>query len=47
MKILKDLDEEANGPAQEADAPDIMVNPDDDTDTDEVPVLIELPEYLR
>ena len=47
MKILKDLDEEANGPAQEADAPDIMVNPEDDTDTDEVPVLIELPDYLR
>jgi hypothetical protein len=45
IKILRELDEEVNGPADEAAAPDIIVN-GDDTDTDEVPVLIDLPEYL-
>lgn len=47
LKILRELDEEANGP-QEETSPDILVNPDEDgdTDTDEVPVLIDLPEYL-
>ena len=47
MKMLHELDEEANGPADDNTSPGIMVNPDDeDTETDEVPVLIELPEYL-
>jgi hypothetical protein len=47
LKILRELDEEANGPREET-TPDILVNPDEngDTDTDEVPVLIDLPEYL-
>ena len=45
IKILRELDEEVNGPADDEAAPDIIVN-DDDTDTDEVPVLIDLPEYL-
>lgn len=45
IKILRELDEEVNGPADEEAAPDIIVN-GDDTDTDEVPVLIDLPEYL-
>ena len=46
LKMLAELDEEANGPADDDTSPDIMVNPDDDTETDEVPVLIDLPEYL-
>jgi hypothetical protein len=46
MKMLHELDEEANGPADDNTSPGIMVNPDEDTDTDEVPVLIDLPEYL-
>ena len=46
LKMLLELDEEANGPADDDTSPDILVNPDDDSDTDEVPVLIELPEYL-
>ena len=46
LKMLLDLDEEANGPRDEEAPPDVIVNPDDDTDTDEVPVLIELPDYL-
>ena len=45
IKILRELDEEVNGPADEEAAPDIIVN-GDDTDIDEVPVLIDLPEYL-
>lgn len=48
MKMLHELDEEAHGPADDKTSPNILVNPDDDdTETDEVPVLIELPEYLR
>ena len=48
MKMLHELDEEAHGPADDNTSPNILVNPDDDdTETDEVPVLIELPEYLR
>jgi len=46
LKMLHDLDEEANGPSDEETSPSIMVNPDEDTETDEVPVLIDLPEYL-
>lgn len=46
MKMLHELDEEANGPTDDNTSPGIMVNPDEDTDTDEVPVLIALPEYL-
>ena len=46
LKMLLELDEEANGPRDEDAPPDILVNADEDTDTDEVPVLLDLPDYL-
>lgn len=46
LKMMTELEEEATGPAPEDSAPDILHNVFDDQDVDEVPVLLELPEYL-
>jgi hypothetical protein len=46
LKMLRELDEEVHGPAPDDNVPDMIVNPDEDGDTEEVPVLIDLPEYL-
>ena len=46
LKMLRELDEEVHGPAPDDTVPDMIVNPDEDGDTEEVPVLIDLPEYL-
>lgn len=43
MKMLREMDEEMNGPAPDDTIPDMIVGSDEDTDTDEIPVLLELP----